>query len=66
MEKFTPLAKFYTAAGTDGIDKFQLCPYSPFAAPSSPKGSDLLFPAKIYFFGTDLDVLGVSRPLKPK
>ena len=24
MEKFTPLAKFYTAAGTDGVDKFHL------------------------------------------
>ena len=24
MEKFTPLAKFYTAAGTDGMDKFHL------------------------------------------
>ena len=25
MEKFTPLAKFYTAAGTDGMEKFHLC-----------------------------------------
>ena len=25
MEKFTPLAKIYTAAGTDGMDKFHLC-----------------------------------------
>ena len=24
MDKFTPLAKFYTAAGSDGIDKFHL------------------------------------------
>ena len=24
MEKFTPLAKIYTAAGTDGTDKFHL------------------------------------------
>ena len=25
MEKFTLWQKFYTAAGTDGMDKFQLC-----------------------------------------
>ena len=25
MEKFTPLAKINTAAGTDGTDKFHLC-----------------------------------------
>ena len=25
MEKFTPLAKFYTAAGSDGSDKSHLC-----------------------------------------
>ena len=25
LEEFTPLAKFYTAAGSEGIDKFQLC-----------------------------------------
>ena len=25
MEKFTRLAKIYTAAGSDGIDKFHLC-----------------------------------------
>ena len=27
MEKFTPLQKFYTAAGSDGSDKFHLCHY---------------------------------------
>ena len=25
MEKFTPLAKIYTAAGSGGMDKFHLC-----------------------------------------
>ena len=25
LEKFTPLVKFYTAAGSDGIDKSHLC-----------------------------------------
>ena len=28
MEKFTPLAKFYTAAGSDGMDKSHLWIYT--------------------------------------